>query len=81
LSASHATAIRRADAAVAAAEGTQFLMLRCHAQATRAAVLRRAGRAAQAADALAAALALARAKGDVTLLAGHGAAALGGNPG
>jgi hypothetical protein len=72
LSASHATAIRRADAAVAAAEGTQFVMLRCHAQAIRAPVLRRAGRPAQAADARAAALALARAKGDVTLLAGGG---------
>ena len=68
LSASHATAIRRADAAVAAAEGTQFLMLRCHAQATRAAVLRQAGRAAEAAAAQAAARALAMAKGDVTLL-------------
>jgi tetratricopeptide (TPR) repeat protein len=81
LSASHATAIRRADAAVAAAEGTQFLMLRCHAQATRAAVLRRAGRAAEAAAAQSAAQALARAKGDITLLTGVGAAAPGGNPG
>jgi DNA-binding SARP family transcriptional activator len=81
LSASHATAIRRADAAVAAAEGTQFLMLRCHAQATRAAVLRRAGRAAEAAAAQSAAQALARAKGDITLLTGDDAAASGGNPG
>jgi hypothetical protein len=72
LSASHGMAARRAAAAVAAAEGTQFLMLRCHAQATRAAVLGQAGRAAEAAAAQAAARALARAKGEVTLLAGAG---------
>jgi hypothetical protein len=68
LTGSHATAARRAAAAVAAAGGTQFLMLRCHAQAIRAAVADTAGRADEAAGAWAAAQALARAKGDVTLL-------------
>ena len=45
-----------------------LLMFRCHAQATRAAVAGKAGRTDEADAAWAAAQALARAKGDVTLL-------------
>jgi DNA-binding SARP family transcriptional activator len=72
LTADHQTAIRHASDAVARVDGTQFLTLRSHAHDTRALALYRAGHLAEAVTARQTARALARAKGDLTLMASLG---------